>query len=307
MLTIQKADRVDPVTLSFKTIDFPAGEVGVRVDTQNHRFRADPRPTTITARIQNHRDFMELVMATSALQEWAGQPERLVLPCVPNARQDRVCSPGDAFGLLAFARQIAALGFKELVTFDPHSEVTPSVFKALGMKVKVIDQATIIGQFSLLNARLHSPPDSPTGRPLFCSPDAGANKKTSDLAALYSQPYFIRADKLRELSTGKIKECVVINPREEVEGRDVVVIDDIGDRCGTFIGLAKALKAKGAKSVELYITHGLFTAEIDSILNPLCEAGVSHIWTTNSYRTDLETLGKQNLITVLKLEDAFAL
>ena len=84
-------------------------------------------------------------------------------------------------------------------------------------------------------------------RPLFCSPDAGANKKTAELAGFYGHDYFIRADKLRDLATGKIKECVVVNPREEVEGRDVMCCDDIGDKCGTFIGLAKALKAKVAE------------------------------------------------------------
>lgn len=298
MITIQKG--ILPLVLSFKTIDFPAGELSVRVDTSDHRFRDNASRITITARIQNHRDFMELVMATSAVQEWAGQPECLVLPYLPNSRQDRVCAPGDAFGLLAFARQIAALGFKELVTFDPHSEVAASVFKALGMKVTVITQATIIGRFDKLNARLQPAALNAIDRPLFVSPDAGANKRVSDLAALFTHPEFIRADKLRDLATGRIKETVVYG--EAMAGRDVVILDDILDGGASFIPLAAALKAKGARRVELYITHGMFSKGIEPIFN----GGIDAVWTTNSYRTDLGQYLNPRL-TVLDLEEVFSL
>lgn len=296
MITIRKGSE----TLSFKAWDFPAGEIGVRLDTDNLRFKYAEGNLSIIARIQSHRDFMELTMIVDALREWDRQPTHLVLRYVPNGRQDRVCEKGDSFGLLAFARQIAALGFTHLSTFDPHSDVTPAVFKALGLKVSVVTQATIIGQFAALNKRLQ--PTSPDERPLFVSPDAGSNKKTSELAALYGHDRFIRADKLRDLATGKIKEIVVVNPREEVEGRDIVCPDDLCDAGGTFIGLAAALKAKGARSVELYVTHGLFTKEVD----PLFNGGIDRIWTTNSYRTDLGQYLDPRL-TVLNLEEAFPL
>ena len=290
------------IALSYDWWAFPAGEVGIRVNTENHAFKAAPGEITIVARLMSARDFAHLIMVVSAVEEWDKAPTRLVLPYVPNGRQDRVCTPGDSFGLLAFARQIAALGFKELVTFDPHSDVTPSVFRALGLRVKVINQATIIGQFPMFNARLHAYGDPTEIPPLFCSPDAGANKKTAELAALYGHPYFVRADKLRDLSTGKIKEIVVVNPKEEVEGRDIVIIDDIADGGATFVGLAAALKAKGARRVELYVTHGIFSKGIV----PLITGGIDHIWTTNGYQPmgpDLVTSD----VTVLDLDSAFRL
>ncbi len=302
MITIcKRGGGTAEVSLTHKVWAFPAGEVGVRLDVENLRFKHDPRDTTITARLNTAADYMELVMVVSALEEWAQAPRRLVLAYVPNGRQDRVCAAGDAFGVLAFARQIAALGFKELVTFDPHSDVTPAVFRALGLKVTVIDQATIIGRFAQLNAWLQPATRNAVDRPVFCSPDAGANKKTASLAALYGHDLFIRADKLRDMATGKIKEIVVVNPREDVEGRDILIVDDIGDRCGTFVGLAKALMAKGARSVEVYVTHLLLTAELNSILDPLFAAGVNRVWGTDSYRTDLA----DPRLTVLSLESAF--
>lgn len=307
MITITKGSE----TLSFKSWVFPDQAIGVRLDTDNHRFH-DARfegahgsvpadHTTIWARIQSSADIMELVMVVDALRGWDEAPIHLVLPLCPYSRQDRRCVKGESFSLRAFARLINGLGFARVTIFDAHSDVAAAVLD----NVNVIPQSQIIGAFDKLNARLQ--PTNPADRPVFISPDAGANKRVAELAALYGHESFIRADKLRDLATGKIKEIVVVNPREEVESRKCLIVDDIGDRCGTFIGLAKALKAKGAASVELYITHGLFTAEIDSILDPLCEAGVSHIWTSNSYRTDLNGLGKQNLITVLNLESVFLL
>ncbi len=290
MITILRGPSLTP--LPFKSWDFPDGAVGFRLEGYS-----DPTPTTIVARIQSSRDFVELIMAVDALREQNAPTPRLVLPCVPNQRQDRACVNGEPVGILAFARQIVALGIKHVTMFDPHSEVTPAVFKALGMSVTVHSQATVVGRFDALNKRLL---DIMT---VFVSPDAGANKKTSDLATIYNHSTFIRADKLRDLATGKIKEIVVVNPREEVEGRDCVIMDDLCDAGGTFIGLAAALKAKGARRVELYVTHGLFTKGVNALF-----PGIDAVWTTNSYRTDLDPrLDGQGRLTVLNLEEVFSL
>lgn len=302
MLSIHRGN----TTLSFKQWAYPAGETGIRLDTDNLRFHYATEPIRVVARIRSDADMAALVMVTEALWQWTGtRPTHLTLPYIPNGRQDRVCVQGEAFGVLAFARQIAAMGYTHLTTFDCHSPVTAAVFNAVGIHVTEVAQLQVLGRFPALNARLA--PGNPFGEPLLCAPDTGAAKKVAEAAAHYGHSLYVQANKVRDLATGKIKEISILNPAADIEDRDVLVLDDIGDRCGTFVGVAKALKAKGAASVELYLTHGLFTAEIDSILNPLCEAGVSRVWTTNSYRTDLEQLGKQNLLTVLGLEYAFTL
>lgn len=307
MITIHKG----PEQLAFKSWVFPDGALGIRLDTDNHRYREGifeiggnnvriPKHQTIVARIQSSQDVMELLMVTEALRAWDSTPIRLVLPCLAYQRQDRRCCAGESHSLKVFAGLINGLGFESVTVFDLHSDVAGALID----RINIIDQKTVIGRFDALNKRLQ--PTSPADRPLFVSPDAGSNKKTSELAGLYSHDYFIRADKLRELATGKIKEIVVVNPREEVEGRQCVIVDDLGDRMGTFIGLAKALKAKGAASVEVYITHALLTLPnpID-VLAPLYAAGVDRVWATNSYRTDLEGISPN--LTVLNLESVFTL
>ena len=298
-LTIHRGN----ATLTYKTFLFPDGAVGFKLDHDNHRFRYPrvsdgPNEISITARIKSSEDLMELVMATDALRRWTQNEMevRLVLPCCPYQRQDRQCVDGEAFSLKAFAALINGLSYQSVTVFDPHSDVVGAVFD----RVRIVKQPTIIGRFDAFNKRLQ--PASSADRPLFVSPDAGANKRVAELAGLYGHDYFVRADKLRDLATGRIKEIVVVNPREEVESRNCLILDDLCDAGGTFIGLAAALKAKGAASVELFATHGLMTKGVE----PLFNGGIDAIWTTNSYRTDLGQYLDPRL-TVLDLDETFAL
>lgn len=290
MITITKGG----ISLRSNTFLFPAGEVGIKLDVNNHRYCYNEAPhQTIWARLQGGNDVMQLIMTVDALRRFDPTPIRLVLSYVPYARQDRVCVPGESFSLKAFAQMVNALRCQSVTVFDPHSDVTGAVFD----NVVIVPQSDIIGRFTAFNARLHA-----DERPVFVSPDAGANKRTADLAALYGHSMFVRADKLRDLGTGKIKEIVVVNPREEVEGRDCVIVDDLCDAGGTFIGLAAALKAKGARRIELYVTHGLFTKGT----TPLYKGGIDAIWTTNSFYA-VWPAGISDEVKTLKLEEVYHL
>ena len=108
----------------------------------------------------------------------------------------------------------------------------------------------------------------------FVIPDAGANKKTAKIASYFGHSSFIRADKLRNLSTGDILETVVYG---DVVG-NITIVDDLCDGGKTFIELAKVLKQKGAEKINLYVTHGIFSKGT----YPLYTAGIDYIITTNS-------------------------
>lgn len=274
--------------------DFPGGEIGVRIE-DCLSLRYDQGVPTIWARLRGHRDVMEMIMVIDAIKRIA-PTFKLVLPYVPYGRQDRVCCVGESHSLRAFTSLVNGLGAESVYTFDPHSDVTPALLD----RCTFFDQKTIIGKFDALNTYMQS--NLPHDRPVLVSPDAGANKKTSDLAAFYGHNYFIRADKLRDLATGKIKEIVVVNPREEVEGRRCLIVDDLCDAGGTFVGLAAALKARGAKSVALYVTHGLFTKGTDVLYSN----GIDEIYTTNAYY-DVWPAGISDRVKTLELEEYFKL
>jgi ribose-phosphate pyrophosphokinase len=81
-------------------------------------------------------------------------------------------------------------------------------------------------------------------------PDEGAMKRYSDDTKL---PYAFGIKK-RDWTTGKIQGLDIQN-QELVKGKDVLIIDDICSRGGTFYHAAKALKAAGAARIYLYVSH----------------------------------------------------
>jgi ribose-phosphate pyrophosphokinase len=275
------------VEVECKQFVFPGGEVGIKIDTDNHRFVADFQSLggSVYSRIKSSEDFMKLVMVRDALYRICNHAQvELFLAYVPYGRQDRICDGGEAFSLKAFAGILNSLSFKRVYTFDPHSSVT----EALIQRVKVVDLKTIFRGSRELYQRAF------TGVTLV-SPDAGANKKVSDLAASLGHPEFIRADKLRDLTNGKIKEMIVY--ADDLEKKDIMIVDDICDGGATFIALAQELKKKNAGRVILYVTHGIFSKGVQVLL----ENGIDEIWTTDSYQDFPEDFVKTYGLSVVEL------
>lgn len=282
-LTIHKADQ----TFGVKMFLFPGGEVGIRVEVENFVYRAIKAPyQTIVARLRTANDVMALVMVTDAVRRLdPDTPLRLFMPYTPYARQDRVCNPGESFSLKAFANLINGLGFERVTVVDPHSDVVGAV----------LDNVRIISQFDVINKYDQFIKVVMTGRSVFVSPDAGANKKTSELAKFFNHDSFVRADKLRNLLTGDIKETIVY--ADDLSGLTTVICDDICDGGRTFIELAKVLKAKGAAKVILYVTHGIFSKGIE----PLIKGGIDEIYTTDAFQTETGGMNALNLTDVFPL------
>ena len=270
----------------FKSFIFPGGEIGVKLEISPVAFAsktglyANTQSQTILARLTNSSDIMELVMLTDALRRIDKTPIELVMPYIPYARQDRVCDCGEAFSLKAFSRLINSLGFSKITVVDPHSNVSDGVFDNL----EIITQFQIINKWTKFISRVMGAK--------FISPDAGSNKKVSDLAKFFNHNDFVRADKLRDLSTGKIIETLVY--KDDFLGQDVVIADDICDGGRTFIELAKILKKKNCGKIILYITHGIFSQGIEALLSN----GIDEIWFTDSFRTDLKETDRVHIFNL---------
>lgn len=270
-ITIHKADQVFPVEVFL----FPGGEVGVKIKVEGFVYRAIKADHhTIIAKLYTANDVMTLVLATDALRRLDPEtPLRLFMPYVPYARQDRVCVPGESFSLKAFAALINGLHFAKVTVVDPHSDVVGAVLD----NVEIITQLQVVNRYQdFIKAVL-------ANRAVFVSPDAGANKKTSELAKYFAHSEYLRADKKRNLETGEIVETVVY--ADDLTGQTVVIADDICDGGRTFIELTKVLKAKGAIKVILYVTHGIFSKGLE----PLTKGGIDEVFTTDSWPTAGDT------------------
>ena len=105
--------------------------------------------------------------------------------------------------------------------------------------------------------------------------------------------------KNRDWKTGQIKSLSVLGETDDIAGKDVLIIDDICSKGGTFYHSAKALKDLGVNDIYLYVSH-LENAvhEGDMIKSGL----IKQIFTTNSiYRPSLAPYENADKITIIPL------
>ena len=184
----------------------------------------------------------------------------LDMPYIPHARMDRVKAREDVFTLKYFAEIINSLNFKRVFVRDAHSNVS------LALINNVYDWG-VRGYIELAVEK--------SGAEVLFFPDEGAMKRYSEQSPM---PYAFGMKK-RDWQTGKILGLDIINP-ENIVGKDVLIVDDICSRGGTFYHSAKALKAAGAKSVSLYVTHLEETVTLGEMA--ASDGLVDHIYTTES-------------------------
>lgn len=195
---------------------------------------------------------------------------RLLIPYLPYARQDRRMTKHDAFSLKVFAKLLNSLNIDTILCFDAHSDVAGLVDNLI-----VIGQDRIMGISEVSHALT-------VNDPLIIAPDMGAVKKIHKVcASLNSDDAPIVMDKEREPSTGKIGNHKIIFGTERVDGRNCLIVDDICDGGRTFISAATELKAAGAATVSLYVTHGIFSQGVCALL----DGGIDKIFTTDSIVT----------------------
>lgn len=272
--------------ISQETFFFPGGEVGVRINPAQH-WVDENSFITVVSRITSSNDVMELLLTMDALKRaypYLGGVE-LLLPYFPYARQDRVSLPGESLSLKVMAKLINDLKFDAVKVFDPHS----GALELLLDNDIFVSQLDIISNFPEINKFVME------NDAIIVSPDAGAQKKAWTISEYFGHRSMVMATKERDPKTGKLSNPKITNP-QDVFDRNCLIVDDICDGGGTFIALAKELYLAGAKSVSLYVTHGIFSKGTRVLRN----AGITNIFTTNSY-ADTPHAGVDSQVVILRV------
>ena len=226
---------------------------------------------TITWQFENNEELVALIFYVKHLQSKGFKEIHLEMPYIPNARQDRVKNQEDIFTLKYFADIINSLNFKTVKVLDPHSYVS----EALINNIQILTPEKYIKNFiEHIYKNYNISNDNLT---LFF-PDEGAMKRYSSLN--FNLPYTFGI-KQRDWSTGKILGLEISgNTTEFVNNKNILIIDDICSKGGTFYHSAKKLKELGAKEIFLFVTHceqSIFSGEL------LKDNGlITKIYTTNS-------------------------
>ncbi len=164
---------------------------------------------------------------------------------------------------------ILGAGFGAIRILDPHSEVACKILNAKGVL-----------PHQLVSRALHSRPIDGTR---IVAPDAGSINRIAFYMNVIGQWPTTYGLKHRDSATGVITKIGVIDPGGVV-GKDCLIVDDICDGGGTFTGLAKELLRWGARKVNLFVTHGVFSKGTNL-------EGIDTIYTTDPYQDGFEGSG----------------
>lgn len=264
--------------LDVNTMTFNGGEENVRIELGDATGRTDcPHTVRIETQLTTSSKVMQLALAVDAVRNLFGSKVCIELKALyfPYARQDRVCNKGEALSVKVLANMINAMDFTEVTIADAHSDVTPALINNVTnmSQVDIIEQSGLA--YPLQGDKL-----------TLVAPDAGATKKTHNLAKATGCQNVVQGEKLRDMATGKIIRTEL---NGDVEGKDLCIVDDVCDGGRTFLELAKVAKDRGAQSISLYVTHGIFSQGM-AVFAGLIDT----IYTTNSFHTRDELVKMNN-------------
>jgi ribose-phosphate pyrophosphokinase len=189
-------------------------------------------------------NFLEMLLMIDAARRASAENVNVVIPYFGYARQDRKDKPRVAIAAKLIANLISAAGADRIMTCDLHADQIQGFFD---IPVDHLDGNYIFVPY-LKSLNLQNI--------MFASPDVGGIKRARSFAKFFDADLAV-CDKQRKVAN-KIESMRLIG---EVEGKDVVLIDDLVDTAGTICRAAELLKEKGANSVRAVCTHPVLSGK----------------------------------------------
>jgi ribose-phosphate pyrophosphokinase len=238
---------------------FPDGETFVRIN-ENVRGR-DVFIVQPTCPPTNH-NLMELLIMVDAARRASAARITAVMPFFGYARQDRKDQPRVPITAKLVANMLVAAGVDRVLTVDLHAQQVAGFFD---IPVDHLFALPVVIKY----ARKRAPRSA-----VVISPDVGGLKMASAYSQALGTALAIVAK--RRKSATETEALYVIG---DVEGRDVLIVDDLTETAGTLTNAATTLKRAGARSVRAAVSHAVLA---DLALERLRKSDIEELITTNS-------------------------
>ena len=210
-------------------------------------------------------NLLELLIMIDAARRASAKRITAIIPYFGYARQDRKDQPRVSITAKLMANLITEAGADRVMTMDLHASQIQGFFD---LPVDHLYGSSIfLNHLSNLSENLS-----------VVSPDVGGIKITRAYAKMLHSGLIV-IDKRRP----KQNLAEVMNIIGEVEGKDILLVDDLIDTAGTFVGAAKALKNKGAKKIYGAVTHPLLSGPAFERLN---EGDIDKLFVTDTINFD---------------------
>ena len=243
--------------IKVKKFTFPDGQQHINLDGV-----IDWKNVTefnIKCSIKDAKDLIDILLVNEVIQKHNQYviPVNLYIEYLYGARMDRRIGDFEPFTLKVVADILNTCRFSRIFTFNVHSDVSTNLLRSKNiLPSRQVDKAIALSKADICVA-----------------PDKGSIKWVE---LMLDDNMFTSCEKKRDLSTGKLSGFTVLEP-DRVKGKNCLIVDDICDGGVTFAGIAAELRKAGAKSVSLYVSHGIFSKGYKI-------EGIDKIYTTNSFK-----------------------
>lgn len=189
-------------------------------------------------------NLMELLLMMDAARRASASYITAVIPYFGYARQDRKDKPRVPISAKLIAEMLQAAGANRIMTMDLHADQIQGFFDIPVDHLK--SEAIYIPYLQEQNL----------DQTIFASPDVGGVKRARTYAKHFEKNLVI-CDKYRKRAN-EVAGMTVIG---DVEGADVILVDDLVDTAGTLCRAAEIILKKGARSVRALCTHPVLSGK----------------------------------------------
>jgi ribose-phosphate pyrophosphokinase len=226
-------------------------------------------------------NIMELLILIDAAKRASAKRVTAVIPYFGYSRQDRKDQPRVSITAKLVANLITTAGADRVMTMDLHASQIQGFFDI------PLDHLYGSSVFSVLLEGISE-------NLVVVSPDVGGIK----MARAYAKRLhasLVLIDKRRP----KQNQAEVVNIIGNVDGKDVLLVDDLIDTAGTFVGAIKALKQQGARKIFGAITHPVFSGDAIKRIN---DSDLESLYVSDTIRFE----GHSDKIKVISASGMFA-
>ena len=210
-------------------------------------------PPHLEFRINTYEDLWTLTQIKD-VYDHNNRPLSVTIPCLLDAQADRRFADNQPHSLKLLLRHLNSLQFENIEVFHPHNA---EIVEAILNNVTILDNSYFIK--NVLFNEIALGPGFPDMKKLdnlvLMSSDAGGFKPLMKLVDKIGwEGETFSASKARKYEHGKSVLTQQID-RQDFQGKDILIIDDICVKGGTFVGLAKMLKERNCGNLYLAVSH----------------------------------------------------
>ncbi|KKK90580.1 hypothetical protein LCGC14_2721590 [marine sediment metagenome] len=248
-------------TVGYEEFTFPDGQRHVTLAAD-----VSWSDVVVTASLCNADDLFDLLLVTDILHN-NHNGVHLRVDYLLGARMDRRIDDRQPDTLAVVADIINAANFKSVSILDPHSDAALDIIAGCELpRYPMAEMRDVLSEYE-------------PAETLIVIPDKGAAKRVLAMTQGFGFAH-VQCYKVRDEQTGALSGFAIANEAARVysvTGKRCLIVDDICDGGGTFTGLAKALREAGARSIDLFVTHGIFS-------KGRALQGIDKIYSTGSFR-----------------------